>query len=130
MCAGGRPPGKRITSDNRPSLSRVDLPRARSEDGYHAAGAAALHRKPPSRDATRAPHDPSFIRVGGAKNVRLPAKFLEWLCAVGPENDCMHFVRGGHKRVLEHRNPPEMASDLLVCDIPQDADVVRSMRAR
>ena len=36
----------------------------------------------------------------------------------------MHFVRGGHKRLLQHRNPPEMASDLLVCEIPQDAEVV------
>jgi phytanoyl-CoA hydroxylase len=43
---------------------------------------------------------------------------------VGPENGCMHFVRGGHKSMLEHRNPPEMASDLLVCDVPADADVV------
>ncbi|HKQ12638.1 MAG TPA: phytanoyl-CoA dioxygenase family protein [Steroidobacteraceae bacterium] len=44
--------------------------------------------------------------------------------SVRPENGCMHFVRGGHKRLLQHRNPPEMASDLLVCDIPQDAEVV------
>ena len=44
--------------------------------------------------------------------------------SVGPENGCMHFVRGGHKRLLQHRNPPEMASDLLVCDVSQDADVV------
>ena len=39
--------------------------------------------------------------------------------SVGPENGCMHFVRGGHKRLLQHRNPPEMASDLLVCELPQ-----------
>ena len=43
---------------------------------------------------------------------------------VGPENGCMHFVRDGHKRLLEHVNPPEMASDLLVCDIPQGSEVV------
>lgn len=43
---------------------------------------------------------------------------------VGPENGCMHFVRGGHKRLLDHRNPPEMASDLLVCDLPEGAEVV------
>lgn len=43
---------------------------------------------------------------------------------VGPENGCMHFVRGGHKHMLEHRNPPEMASDLLVCEIPQEAEVI------
>jgi phytanoyl-CoA hydroxylase len=44
--------------------------------------------------------------------------------SVGPESGCMHFVRGGHKRLLEHRNPTEMASDLLVCEIPDGADVV------
>jgi ectoine hydroxylase-related dioxygenase (phytanoyl-CoA dioxygenase family) len=44
--------------------------------------------------------------------------------AVGVENGCMHFVRGGHRNLLEHRNPPEMASDLLVCDIPPDSDIV------
>ena len=44
--------------------------------------------------------------------------------SVGPENGCMHFVRGGHKRLLQHRNPPEMASDLLVCELPKDAEVV------
>jgi ectoine hydroxylase-related dioxygenase (phytanoyl-CoA dioxygenase family) len=44
--------------------------------------------------------------------------------AVGPANGCMHFVRGGHDRLLDHRNPPEMASDLLVCDIPAGAEVV------
>lgn len=43
---------------------------------------------------------------------------------VGPENGCMHFVRGGHKQLLEHRNPPQMSSDLLVCDIPSDAEVM------
>ncbi|MGH8241090.1 MAG: phytanoyl-CoA dioxygenase family protein, partial [Steroidobacteraceae bacterium] len=43
---------------------------------------------------------------------------------VGPENGCMHFVRGGHKQLLEHRNPPEMASDLLVCEIPPGAEVI------
>lgn len=44
--------------------------------------------------------------------------------AVGPENGCMHFVRGGHRQLLEHRNPPEMASDLLLCAIPDGAEVV------
>ena len=44
--------------------------------------------------------------------------------AVGVENGCMHFVRGGHLNVLEHRNPPEMASDLLVCDVPDGGEVV------
>lgn len=43
---------------------------------------------------------------------------------VGVENGCMHFVRGGHRMLLEHRNPAEMASDLLVCDIPADSDIV------
>lgn len=43
---------------------------------------------------------------------------------VGPENGCMHFVRGGHRRLLEHRNPPEMASDLLVCAVPADSEIV------
>ena len=44
--------------------------------------------------------------------------------SVAPENGCMHFVRGAHRTLLEHRNPPEMASDLLVCEIPPDAEVV------
>ena len=44
--------------------------------------------------------------------------------AVGPENGCMHFARGAHRRLIEHCNPPEMASDLLVCDIAQDAEVI------
>lgn len=43
---------------------------------------------------------------------------------VGPQNGCMHFVRGGHRQLLEHRNPPEMASDLLVCELPEGAEVV------
>lgn len=43
---------------------------------------------------------------------------------VGPENGCMHFVRNGHKRLLEHVNPPEMASDLLICEIPQGSEVI------
>jgi ectoine hydroxylase-related dioxygenase (phytanoyl-CoA dioxygenase family) len=43
---------------------------------------------------------------------------------VGPENGCMHFVRGGHRQLLEHRNPPDMASDLLICAIPEGADIV------
>ncbi|HEY0687349.1 MAG TPA: phytanoyl-CoA dioxygenase family protein [Steroidobacter sp.] len=44
--------------------------------------------------------------------------------SVGPENGCMHFVRGGHRQLLEHVNPPEMASDLLVCRIPEASEVV------
>jgi phytanoyl-CoA hydroxylase len=44
--------------------------------------------------------------------------------SVGPENGCMHFVRGGHRRLLEHANPPEMASDLLVCAIPEGSEVI------
>lgn len=44
--------------------------------------------------------------------------------SVGPENGCMHFVRGGHGRLLEHHNPPEMASDLLLCEIPKGVEVV------
>lgn len=44
--------------------------------------------------------------------------------AVGVANGCMHFVRGGHLAVLEHRNPPEMASDLLVCDVPDGGEIV------
>ena len=43
---------------------------------------------------------------------------------VGIENGCMHFVRGGHRDLLEHRNPPEMASDLLVCEIPNGSEVL------
>lgn len=43
---------------------------------------------------------------------------------VGPENGCMHFVRGGHRQLLEHRNPPGMASDLLAYAIPGNADIV------
>ena len=30
----------------------------------------------------------------------------------------------GPQRILEHRNPPEMAGDLLGCEIPQDPEVV------
>lgn len=43
---------------------------------------------------------------------------------IGPENGCMHFVRGGHRQLLPHRNPPDMASDLLICEIPQGAEIV------
>ena len=39
-------------------------------------------------------------------------------------NGCMHFVRGGHRKMIEHVNPPEMASDLLVCDVGPTADIV------
>jgi ectoine hydroxylase-related dioxygenase (phytanoyl-CoA dioxygenase family) len=43
---------------------------------------------------------------------------------VDPSNGCMHFIDRGHKHgVLEHHRPPEMASDLLVCE-PDEADVV------
>jgi hypothetical protein len=35
---------------------------------------------------------------------------------VDPSNGCMHFIDGGHlDGVLEHRNPSELASDLLEC---------------
>jgi hypothetical protein len=44
--------------------------------------------------------------------------------AVGVENGCMHFMRGGHRDVLDHCNPPEMASDLLVCEVPDGSDIV------
>jgi len=38
---------------------------------------------------------------------------------VDTRNGCMHFVPGGHRMgVIEHFNPPEMASDLLVCALP------------
>jgi hypothetical protein len=43
---------------------------------------------------------------------------------VNPANGCMHFVRGGHRELLNHRNPPEMASDLLVCEPGPRAEVV------
>lgn len=43
---------------------------------------------------------------------------------VGPENGCMHFARGKPDDVLAHRNPPEMASDLLTCDCPPGTEVV------
>jgi ectoine hydroxylase-related dioxygenase (phytanoyl-CoA dioxygenase family) len=40
---------------------------------------------------------------------------------VDPSNGCMHFIDGGHlDGVLEHRNPPEVQSDLLVCE-PDEA---------
>ena len=36
---------------------------------------------------------------------------------VDPSNGCMHFIDGGHcDGVLEHRNPAEIASDLLECE--------------
>jgi hypothetical protein len=50
-----------------------------------------------------------------------------WLALhdVEPRNGCMHFVRGVHRRpVREHRNPPEMASDLLVCGLEPGDEVV------
>ena len=43
---------------------------------------------------------------------------------VGPENGCMHFVRGAHHQVREHHRPPEMASDLLVCEVAADEEIV------
>lgn len=43
---------------------------------------------------------------------------------VGVENGCMHFARSPHRELLDHRSPPEMASDLLVCPSPLEADVV------
>lgn len=36
---------------------------------------------------------------------------------VDPSNGCMHFIAGGHRDgVLEHRQPPEVQSDLLFCE--------------
>jgi phytanoyl-CoA hydroxylase len=44
---------------------------------------------------------------------------------VDERNGCMHFAPGAHKRgMIEHRNPREMASDLLVCELPQDMQIV------
>lgn len=43
---------------------------------------------------------------------------------VGQENGCMQFARGRHDKLLNHYNPPEFASDLLVCAIPDDTQVV------
>jgi len=44
---------------------------------------------------------------------------------VNVDNGCMHFIRGAHKRgMIEHINPPEMASDLLVCDAPPGSEIV------
>jgi hypothetical protein len=44
---------------------------------------------------------------------------------VEPRNGCMHFVRGAHRGgVRPHRNPPEVASDLLVCDLRPGDEVV------
>ena len=35
---------------------------------------------------------------------------------VDPSNGCMHFIDGGHRDgVIEHRNPDDIASDLLEC---------------
>jgi len=43
---------------------------------------------------------------------------------VNEANGCMHFIDGGHKLgVLEHRRPPEMASDLLSCE-PDESKAV------
>ncbi len=50
-----------------------------------------------------------------------------WLAPhdVDARNGCMHFVRGAHKRsVRPHRNPPEMISDLLLCDLERGDEVV------
>lgn len=43
---------------------------------------------------------------------------------VATENGCMHFIRGGHRKLLEHQNPPQMASDLLVCEPAHNAELV------
>lgn len=43
---------------------------------------------------------------------------------VGVSNGCMHFARGRHQELLDHLSPAEMASDLLVCPPPSEADVV------
>jgi hypothetical protein len=39
---------------------------------------------------------------------------------VGVENGCMHFVPGGHRLgVLPHRQPENVQSDLLVCEVDE-----------
>ena len=44
---------------------------------------------------------------------------------VDERNGCMHFVRGGHRHgMLEHRNPPDRASDLLVCEVDPGANML------
>jgi hypothetical protein len=44
---------------------------------------------------------------------------------VDERNGCMHFVRGVHHRpVRVHHNPPEVASDLLVCGLEPGDEVV------
>lgn len=43
---------------------------------------------------------------------------------VDVDSGCMHFIDGGHRDgVLEHRRPPNIASDLLVCE----PDVTRAV---
>jgi ectoine hydroxylase-related dioxygenase (phytanoyl-CoA dioxygenase family) len=40
------------------------------------------------------------------------------LHVVDATNGCMHLVRGGHRDgILPHRQPEEVQSDLLVCDV-------------
>ena len=44
---------------------------------------------------------------------------------VDERNGCMHFLPRGHRiGMLEHCNPPEMASDLLVCQLPPKSEYV------
>jgi hypothetical protein len=56
-----------------------------------------------------------------------------WLALrdVDVRDGCMHFVRGAHRRpIRSHRNPPEVASDLLVCGLePGDEVVACPLRA-
>lgn len=49
---------------------------------------------------------------------------------VGPENGCMHFIRGGHRDgVSPHRQPSGIKSDLLTCDVDPKRVVACPIRA-
>jgi hypothetical protein len=48
---------------------------------------------------------------------------------VDAANGCMHFIDGGHHDgVLEHFQPPEIASDLLYCEPDESRTVVAAIR--
>lgn len=48
---------------------------------------------------------------------------------VDPRNGCMHFIDGGHKLgVLEHRQPPDIQSDLLYCEPDESMAVACPLR--
>ncbi len=48
---------------------------------------------------------------------------------VDPSNGCMHFIDGGHlDGVLEHRNPSEIASDLLQCEPDESRGLAAPLR--